>query len=153
MKKNMFNIWYEKYGRELAKKTLPIDDVDEKEIRAEAKKIFSYTYDLFSELMNDRLCLVQDFVLSQISYLDNLLIEIEEKKEIANVAKSSIVARMTELYDSYYKDKFLTKELFDSLRSYFAPINDSTNSIINNCNNDIKEIKREKKLLNSLLIR
>ena len=44
MKKEMFNVWYNKYGKELAKNALPIDDVDEKEIRRKAKKIFSLEY-------------------------------------------------------------------------------------------------------------
>ena len=51
MKKEIFNIWYNGYGKELAKNALPIDDVDEKEIRRKAKEIFSYTYSLFSEFM------------------------------------------------------------------------------------------------------
>lgn len=51
MKKEMFNVWYKEYGRELAKNALPIDDVDEKEIRRKAKEIFSYTYNLFSEFI------------------------------------------------------------------------------------------------------
>ena len=55
MKKEMFNVWYNKYGKELAKNALPIDDVDEKEIRRKAKEIFSYTYALFS--INDVLIL------------------------------------------------------------------------------------------------
>ena len=29
----MFNVWYNEYGKELAKNALPIDDIDEKEIR------------------------------------------------------------------------------------------------------------------------
>ena len=55
MKKKIFNVWYNEYGKELAKNALPIDDVDEKEIRRKAKEIFSYTYALFSEFMCDRL--------------------------------------------------------------------------------------------------
>ena len=38
MKKEMFNQWYEEYGKEIAKNSLPIDNVDEKEIRITAKE-------------------------------------------------------------------------------------------------------------------
>ena len=68
MKKKMFNVWYNEYGKELAKNALPIDDVDEKEIRRKAKEIFSYTYSLFSEFMCNRLSPMYDHI---IDYLEN----------------------------------------------------------------------------------
>ena len=68
MKKEMFNVWYNEYGRELAKNALPIDDVDEKDIRRKAKEIFSYTYSLFSEFMCNRLSPIHDHI---IDYLEN----------------------------------------------------------------------------------
>lgn len=68
MKKEMFNLWYNEYGRGLAIDALPIDDVDEKEIRRKAKEIFSHTYSLFLEFMCDRLSPIHDHI---IDYLEN----------------------------------------------------------------------------------
>lgn len=152
MKKNMFELWYEKFGRDLAKKTLPIDDVEEKELRKEAKKIFSYTYDLFSESMNERLVLLQDYVREHIYSLQDLYEENKAHKDVAELAKKSVTLQMTQLYDSFYKNKSIDEDLFKSLKSHFGNIHENAKQTIKACEENLVEIKREIKLAESMII-
>ena len=152
MKKKMFNVWYNEYGKELAKNALPIDDVDEKEIRRKAKEIFSYTYSLFSEFMCDRLSPMYDHI---IDYLENSNKRAEEfamRKKRAEKLRDDITPYMTNLYDSYYKEKSIKKEQFDSLKNHFGEILSNAKNTINNCDAMLSMLKQEKKLVESLLV-
>lgn len=152
MKKEMFNVWYNEYGRELAKKVLPIDDVEEKEVRRKAKEIFSYTYDMFSEFMIDRLIPMYDHIICHLESLTEYAEEFSMRKKCAEEIRKEVTPYMTELYDSYYKEKSIKKEQFDSLRSHFGEILSNAKETINNCDNMLSMLKEEKKHIESLLV-
>lgn len=152
MKKEMFNVWYNEYGRELAKKVLPIDDVEEKEIRRKAKEIFSYTYDMFSEFMSDRLSPMYDHIICHLESLTEYAEEFSMRKKCAEEIRKDITPYMTKLYDSYYKEKSIKKEQFDSLRNHFGEVLSNTKETINNCDAMLSMLKEEKKNVESLLV-
>ena len=152
MKKEMFNVWYNEYGRELAKKVLPIDDVEEKEVRRKAKEIFSYTYDLFSEFMSDRLSPMYDHIIYHLESLTEYAEEFAMRKKRAEELRNDITPYMTNLYDSYYKEKSIKKEQFDSLKNHFGEILSNAKNTINDCNAMLSMLKQEKKLVESLLV-
>ena len=152
MKKKMFNIWYNKYGKELAKNALPIDDVNEKEIRRKAKEIFSYTYSLFSEFMCDRLSPMRDHIIDYLENSNEYAEEFTMRKKCAEELRNDITPHMTNLYDSYYKEKSIKKEQFDSLKNYFGEILSNAKNTINNCDAMLSMLKQEKKLVESLLV-
>lgn len=152
MKKEMFNVWYNEYGRELAKKVLPIDDVEEKEVRRKAKEIFSYTYDLFSEFMSDRLSPMYDHIICHLESLTEYAEEFSMRKKCAEEIRKDITPYMTKLYDSYYKEKSIKKEQFDSLRSHFGKVLSNAKETINNCDAMLSMLKEEKKNVESLLV-
>ena len=152
MKKKMFNIWYNKYGKELAKNALPIDDVNEKEIRRKAKEIFSYTYSLFSEFMCDRLSPMRDHIIDYLENSNEYAEEFTMRKKCAEELRNNITPYMTNLYDSYYKEKSIKKEQFDSLKNYFGEILSNAKNTINNCDAMLSMLKQEKKLVESLLV-
>lgn len=152
MKKEMFNVWYDEYGRELAKNALPIDDVDEKEIRRKAKEIFSYTYGIFSEFMCDRLSPMYDHIICHLESLNEYAEEFTIRKKCAEEIRNDITPHMTNLYDSYYKEKSIKKEQFDSLKNYFSEILSNAKNTINNCDAMLSTLKQEKKLVESLLV-
>lgn len=152
MKKEMFNVWYNEYGRELAKKVLPIDDVEEKEIRRKAKEIFSYIYDMFSEFMSDRLSPMYDHIICHLESLTEYAEEFSMRKKCAEEIRKDITPYMTKLYDSYYKEKSIKKEQFDSLRSHFGEVLSNTKETINNCDAMLSMLKEEKKNVESLLV-
>lgn len=152
MKKKMFNVWYNKYGKELAKNALPIDDVNEKEIRRKAKEIFSYTYSLFSEFMCDRLSPMRDHIIDYLENLNEYSEEFTMRKKCAEELRNDITPYMTELYDSYYEEKSIKKEQFDSLKNHFGEILSNAKNTINNCDAMLSTLKQEKKLVESLLV-
>ena len=152
MKKKMFNVWYNEYGKELAKNALPIDDVDEKEIRRKAKEIFSYTYSLFSEFMCDRLSPMRDHIIDYLENSNEYAEEFTMRKKCAEELRNEITPYMTNLYDSYYKEKSIKKEQFDSLKNHFGEILSNAKNTINNCDAMLSKLKQEKKLVESLLV-
>lgn len=152
MKKEMFNVWYNEYGRELAKNVLPIDDVEEKEIRRKAKEIFSYTYDMFSNFMYDKLVPMYDHIISHLKTLNEYTEEFSMKKKCAEKLCDDITPHMTKLYNSYYKEKSIKKEQFDTLKNHFGEILSNTKEIINNCDAMLSMLKEEKKHVESLLV-
>lgn len=152
MKKKMFNLWYNEYGRELAKNALPIDDVEEKEIRRKAKEIFSYTYNLFAEFMCERLIPMDNHIRCHLRSIDDLYEEYYARKLMAEYTRDDIIPYMTDLYDSYYKEKSIKKEHFDSLRKHFGELLSSAKEEIKNCDNMLIMLKREKKDVESLLV-
>lgn len=152
MKKKMFNVWYNEYGKELAKNALPIDDVDEKEIRRKAKEIFSYTYSLFSEFMCDRLSPMRDHIIDYLENSNEYAEEFTMRKKCAEELRNDITPHMTNLYDSYYKEKSIKKEQFDSLKNHFGEILSNAKNTINNCDAMLSMLKQEKKLVESLLV-
>ena len=152
MKKKMFNVWYHEYGKELAKNALPIDDVNEKEIRRKAKEIFAYTYSLFSEFMCDRLSPMRDHIIDYLENLNEYAEEFAMRKKRAEELRNEITPHMTNLYDSYYKEKSIKKEQFDSLKNYFGEILSNAKNTINNCDAMLSMLKQEKKLVESLLV-
>lgn len=154
MKKEMFNVWYNEYGKELAEKVLPInaDELSEKEVRRKAKEIFSYTYDLFSEFMSDRLSPMYDHIICHLESLTEYAEEFSMRKKCAEEIRKDITPYMTKLYDSYYKEKSIKKEQFDSLRSHFGEVLSNAKETINNCDSMLSMLKEEKKNVESLLV-
>ena len=151
MKKEMFNQWYEEYGKEIAKNSLPIDNVDEKEIRITAKEIFNKAYDIFFDYMNKRLIPMYDHIIKHMGDLDELRERFSERKMCAESVKNEITPQLTKLYDSFYKDKFISKEQFDSLKSYFGKMFSESKRIIMDCNNMLSMLKQERRYVESLL--
>ena len=94
MKKKMFNVWYNEYGRGLAIDALPIDDGDEKEIRRKAKEIFSYTYSLFSEFMCDRLSPMYDHIIDYLENSNEYTEEFAMRKKCAEKLRDDITPYM-----------------------------------------------------------
>ena len=94
MKKEMFNVWYNEYGKELAKNALPIDDVYEKEIRRKAKEIFSCTYSLFSEFMCDRLSPIHDYIIDYLENSNEYTEEFAMRKKCAEELRNDITPYM-----------------------------------------------------------
>ena len=154
MKKEMFNVWYNEYGKELAEKVLPInaDELSEKEVRRKAKEIFSYTYDLFSEFMSNRLSPMYDHIMCHLESLTEYAEEFSMRKKCAEEIRKDITPYMTKLYDSYYKEKSIKKEQFDSLRSHFGEVLSNAKETINNCDSMLSMLKEEKKNVESLLV-
>lgn len=152
MKKEMFNVWYKEYGRGLAKEALPIDDVNEKELRMKAKEIFSHSYDIFFDYMNERLLPISTDIVEHVSELDELYERFIEKKYCAENIRDEIIPRLTTLYDLFYKNKSIDKEQFDSLKSYFGEIYSNAKATINRCDEMISVLKREKRCVESLLV-
>lgn len=152
MKKEMFNVWYNGYGKELAKNALPIDDVDEKEIRRKAKEIFSYTYNMFSDFMCDRLSPIHDHIIDYLENSNEYTEEFAMRKKCAEELRDDITPYLTNLYDSYYKEKSIKKEQFDSLKNHFGEILSNAKNTINDCNAMLSMLKQEKKLVESLLV-
>ena len=152
MKKEMFNLWYNEYGRGLAIDALPIDDVDEKEIRRKAKEIFSHTYSLFLEFMCDRLSPIHDHIIDYLENSNEYTEEFAMRKKCAEELRNDITPYMTNLYDSYYKEKSINNEQFDSLKNHFGEILSNAKNTINDCNGMLSTLKQEKKLVESLLV-
>lgn len=152
MKKEMFNVWYNNYGRELAKNSFPIDDVGEKEVRRKAKEIFTQAYDIFSECMNERLVPMYDHIIKHIEGLNELRIRFSERKECAESVRNEIVPHLTRLYDSFYKDKSIDKEQFESLKKHFGKVYSDAKETIVNCNAMLSMLKQEKRYVESLLV-
>lgn len=152
MKKKIFSLWYDKYGRELAKSVLPIDDVDEKEIRRKAKDIFSYTYDIFSEFMCDRINIMQPQITKKMNENRKLYKILCEQRASAEKIKKDLIPYMTELYNGYYKENSIKKEHFESLKKHFGNMLDSCKHTIKNCDYNMIKLNKEYKMAESLLV-
>ena len=66
--------------------------------------------------------------------------------------RKDITPHMTNLYDSYYKEKSIKKEQFNSLKNYFGEILSNAKNTINDCGAMLSMLKQEKKLVESLLV-
>ena len=154
MKKRIFEIWYDEYGKELATSSYPIDDdiLSEKDIRIRAKSIFSDLYDLIKYENDINLSFIQNKVKEFISENKNITLRLSENKKILENEKSEIVAILTNLYDEYFKNHSIDKTYFDKMRRFYG-------EKLSNYKHSIKEIeqliscnKSEKKSVESLLI-
>ena len=127
-------------------------DVDEKFIRREAKKMFSSVYNLTSTCFAEKLISMQDCVNGHIQYLIEQKYELLERKFCLEHLLKDETDILTDLYDSYYKEKSIKKEHFDSLRKHFGQVLSSAREEIKNCDNMLIMLKREKKDVESLLV-
>jgi len=151
MKKRMFELWYHEVGKEIAEKCLPIDDATDNELRIEAKRIFNSTYGIFSSFMEDRLMYMKDEIQDHLLGLEAEKEEWLEEKEKAEDMKNEITPYMTELYDCYFKERSIKKEQFERLKAHFGKILDYCGEVIGHCELNLSELKRERKLVESLL--
>ena len=90
-----------------------------------------------------------------IDYLENSNEYTEEfamRKKCAEELRNDITPYMTNLYDSYYKEKSIKKEQFDSLKNHFGEILSNAKNAINDCDAMLSMLKQEKKLVESLLM-
>lgn len=151
MKKELFNEWYEFVGKDFAKNILPIDDVNEKEMRKIAKNIFSSVYNLIIDELCDRLSYLNLDIFEHLSKLRNIekcdknlmLGYIEEKESLNKV--------LTSIYDSFIKGD-IKKEDFELIKAELIPKYVDLKNNINVFSNFLKMCKEEKKALESLLV-
>lgn len=151
MKKEMFNRWYKKYGEKIAKNSLPIDDANEKEIRVEAKLIFSSVYDMMTEYVNEKVMSLCNHIASPLQDLKKYENEILAKKKIAEMCREELIPHMTRLYDSYYTEHTISRKQFDSLRKYFGEILSDNKKLIMIYNQKLSSLKKEKKNIESII--
>lgn len=152
MKKNMFELWYYEYGKEFAKKSLPIDDVTDKEMRREAKKIFNSVYGITSEFMCDRLSFFQDDVKRTLNELNKKRENYLAQKKLLEPSKTEVTLIMTDLYDSYFEKKSITKEHFTTVKRYLAKNLKRIKQEIRTYDICLRKVKENIKLVESLLI-
>lgn len=125
MKKEMFENWYESYGRNLAIETCPYDykemedDAWNRELRRKAKKIFSSIYNLFSDSMIDKLDILQDDVYDRLDEIRNDYTSAMNQKNKLESEIKEITEKSTKLYDFYFENK-IDKSYFDEMKSYYG---------------------------------
>lgn len=150
MKKQLFNKWYENYGRELTKEISPynneeeINETIEKELRRKAKKIFSSVYDLYSERINESIHNLKD-------ELFKILNEINQDYIRSNGIRKKIEKELeeyktlnTELYD-LHKEKRIKEDYFIKLKKLFGKRIYTLKENRNNLEKIVKNIKKDKK--------
>ena len=152
LRNNTFDLWYEEYGKELAKKSLPIDDVTDKEMRREAKKIFNSVYGITSEFLCDRLAFFQDDVKRVLQELNKKRDEYLANKKLLEPSKTEVTLIMTDLYDSYFEKKSITKEHFTTVKRYLAKNLERIKQEIRTYDICLRKVKENIKLVESLLI-
>lgn len=157
MKKEMFDYWYDDFGRDLAIETCPYDykemedDVWNKELRRKAKKIFSSVYNMFSNVMSYKLELIQEEIYEKMLYLNsNIDSTLSCKQFLINEIKK-ITNINTKMYDLYFENK-IDKNFFNEMKLFYGEQLRNLKRELNNVDGLIKEIKQEKKDLKSLII-
>lgn len=155
MKKEMFDYWYDDFGRELTLETYPhdceVDEKLEKELRRKAKKIFSSVYNMFSNLMSYKLEPLQEDVYCNIESLNRNLEHIMDYRKYLVSEIERITNITTEMYDLYFANK-IDKDFFNKMKSTYGEWLKNLKRELNNSDGVIKEIKEEKKDLESLII-
>lgn len=157
MKKEIFENWYELYGRNLVIETCPYDykemedDAWNRELRRKAKKIFSSVYNIFSNEIADKLDYLQDGVYER-------LIEINKDYNSAMIEKNKleksikeITDKNTKLYDFYFAKK-IDKEYFDEMKVYYGEILSELKRHLFCVNTLLHNIKVYKKAIESLIV-
>ena len=156
MKKQLFNKWYENYGRNLAKEICPynieeINETVEKELRKNAKKIFSSVYDLYSQRINESLCGLKDEFLEA---LNEMNLDYQHGNEIREKIENELEeykALSTELYDLHREEK-IKEDYFIKLKELFGERIYKLKENRNNLEKITKAIKKDKKNV-ELLVR
>lgn len=151
MKKELFNDWYDTVGKELALKVFPTDEVDEKFIRREAKKIFSSVYNLASTCFAEKLISMQDCVNGHIQYLIEQKYELLERKFCLEHLLKDETDILTDLYDSYIRSE-VSKEYFNRNRSIHAKQIEGYKQSIHNIDCLLTELKSEYKNVQKLVV-
>ena len=151
MKKKLFNQWYESIGKDLAKSSLPIDEVNEKEIKNKAKNIFSSVYNLINNEICDRLSYINLDIFRHQIMLTNLQNEYESSLLKLKIEKESINRTLTSVYNSYYNQN-MNKEDFQKIKSELIPRYLNLKSDINVNESLIRLGKKEKRIIESLLV-
>jgi chemotaxis regulatin CheY-phosphate phosphatase CheZ len=157
MKKEMFEKWYESYGRNLVIETCPYDykemedDVWNKELRKKAKKIFSSLYNMFSNEMVNKLDIMQNEVYNKLyEIMDDYERAMNQKNNIEESIKD-ITDKSTKLYDFYFANK-IDKEYFEEMKTYYGERLNKLKTNLGFINQVLHEIKITKKETESLLI-
>ena len=125
MKKELFEVWYNEFGRNLAIETCHYDykemedDVWNKELRKKAKKIFSSVYNIFSNEIADKLSYLQDSVYKHLIEINNDYNSAMILKNKLEKSIKEITDKNTKLYDFYFAKK-IDKEYFDEMKVYYG---------------------------------
>lgn len=157
MKKEMFDYWYDDFGRDLVIETCPYDykemedDVWNKELRRKAKKIFSSVYNVFSNVMSYKLESIQREIYEKILYLNSNINNTLEYKQFLINEIEKITNITTKMYNLYFENK-IDKNFFNDMKSFYGEQLKNLKKGLNNTECLIKEIKQEKKDLESLII-
>ena len=157
MKKEMFDYWYDDFGRDLAIETCPYDykemedDAWNKELRRKAKKIFSSVYNMFSNVMSYKLELMQEEIYEKMLCLNSNINSTLSYKQFLINEIEKITNITTKMYDLYFENK-IDKNFFNEMKSFYGEQLRNLKRELNNADGLIKEIKQEKKDLESLII-
>ena len=157
MKKEMFDCWYDDFGRDLAIETCPYDykemedDAWNKELRRKAKKIFSSIYNMFSNVMSYKLEPMQEEIYEKMLYLNSNIDSTLSYKQFLINEIEKITNITTKMYDLYFENK-IDKNFFNEMKSFYGEQLRNLKRELNNADGLIKEIKQEKKDLESLII-
>lgn len=157
MKKEMFDYWYDDFGRDLAIETCPYDykemedDAWNRELRRKAKKIFSSVYNMFSNVMSYKLESLQEEVYEKMLYLNSNINSTLGYKQFLINEIEKITNITTKMYDLYFENK-IDKDFFNEMKSFYGEQLRNLKTELNNADALIKEIKQEKKDLESLII-
>lgn len=157
MKKEMFDYWYDDFGRDLAIETCPYDykemedDAWNKELRRKAKKIFSSVYNMFSNVMSYKLEPMQEEIYEKMLCLNSNINSTLGYKQFLINEIEKITNITTKMYDLYFENK-IDKIFFNEMKSFYGEQLKNLKRELNNIDGLIKEIKQEKKDLESLII-
>lgn len=157
MKKEMFENWYESYGRNLAIETCPYDykemedDAWNKELRRKAKKIFSSIYNMFSNEIADKLDYLQDNIYVRLNEISNDYNSAMYQKNKLEKSIKEITDKNTKLYDFYFAKK-IDKEYFDEMKSYYGELLAELKCHLFHVNELLHNIKVIKKEIESLVV-
>ena len=139
MKKNLYKKWLEKFGDSNG---LP---------KEKRKQVFSQIYDLVMSSVRERCSIIREEAECKIDALNKLerINSLEAKRLIET--KNNLSVYMTEMYDSYHKDKMMDKNLFNSLSHYMGEQFDALKDAIHECEENISAYRNDARLLTSLL--
>ena len=157
MKKELFEVWYDDVGRNFAIETCPYDykemedDAWNRELRRKAKKIFSSVYNMFSNIIADKLDYLQDDIYERLIKIKNDYNSAMIQKNKLEKSIKEITDKNTKLYDFYFAKK-IDKEYFDEMKVYYGETLSKLKCYLFNVNELLHNIKVYKKEIESLIV-
>lgn len=155
MKKELFEKWYENYGRNLAIEICPYDyyekedDVWNKELRRKAKKIFSNIYDVIYKDYSAKLDDVQYEIKNALEKTEIMLIRSKKLNDSVKQEIKGVKEITTKLYDSYLNKN--DDEYSKDCKKFYGEKLDKLKTESHCIENTIKNLKITKKDIESLI--